>query len=190
MRICLLARRRQQIARLGQKRVGEHQITRVILHGGGDDRRRPVPPACRRPSRPCRRAVVPPPKSARASECRTGGTARKASGEFRLLKPARSRSPAQASHWPASSSITHSEGSSRPVARTWSPQAQMPMTKASRLATSTARPPPLTRDHDRERHRDDAHHRARGDGEIADAQNRGDDGGNSHDFILARSLGC
>src|SRR6185437_10470102 len=56
--------------------------------------------------------------------------------------PSGNKQKAQASHWPASSSMTHSDGSSRPVARTCSPQAAMPIASAIRLAISTAMPPP------------------------------------------------
>ena len=125
-------------ARRGQQRpaprtrsaVGEHQISRKYCTRGRDDRRRQARQHVVGHHAHAAAAVFPPPRSARASRCRTGGTAERPEREVRAADSRReARRTAQASHWPANSSITHSDGSSRPVSRTWSPQAQTPIGK-------------------------------------------------------------
>src|SRR5581483_8487335 len=112
------ARRIQQSPRLTQKRGREHQITRKYCT---------MPPmmAAARPASTSSAITPMPPGSFSAAEIGQGfrtsnsRNRRKASANSGAEPGPKPREiPAQASHWPASSSITHSEGSSRPVART------------------------------------------------------------------------
>ena len=130
---------------------------------------------------------APPPRSARASRCRTGGTARSASA-----KPGkRQRRERAGQHCPASSSITHSDGSLvAALAHIGIAQAQIAamattaVTPSSTHIAAAAHHEPG--DGQRRRALRDG---ARRDGEIADAEHRGDVGRDHGSRTVAMACG-